>query len=309
VTIIPQPDQYTVDIHFRGICTHFHSNILPGIPHRVVLPDATMILPGLLTGPSSIVPVSNDPLDWLMYCLMPHFPSITMVDAAVQSLMPPMLGVDGVVQDGLIYTSSHLSIANAVQTSVSYPPPYIPTTPPPPGSFFAVPQLTSFVPHYTYSTDVVLGGRAAAYFDLYGGEIVSFQDGGSLRVRARVITDGPPQLRITPLAVLDQPVPVQVIPLTTDSEQLHSTMIVSNSGSSCISADYDFLLHYLTSAAGIPRALVNPVPGMPLRIEDIAKGLNVAEVLKATEELLKNKWMPPVEFFDLQASCSDSRYP
>ena len=36
MTIVPPPaNQYTLDINFRGICTHFHSHVLPAIPHRV----------------------------------------------------------------------------------------------------------------------------------------------------------------------------------------------------------------------------------------------------------------------------------
>ena len=35
-----------LEIDFRGICTHFHHNFVPGIPHRVVLPKATDVFPG-----------------------------------------------------------------------------------------------------------------------------------------------------------------------------------------------------------------------------------------------------------------------
>jgi len=166
------------------------------------------------------------------------------------------------------------------------------------------------VSHYTYSTDVVLAGRASAYFDLYGGEVTAFLDGESLRVRARVLTDGPPQLQVTPLAVLDQPVNVQTIPLTTDPAQLNATLIFGNSGLCSIGAEYDFLLHYLTGTAGIHRALTQPLPGMPDR-----GGIDVEEILKILEYILKSGWPPPLhifgpfQHFDLQASCSDSRYP
>jgi len=305
MTIIPLPDnQYTMDIHFRGICSHFHDNVLPGVPHRVVLPDATAIRPGLLTG-SSIVQKSKDPIDWLMYLLLPHFASVTCATA-------PSLDVEGILLNGLIYTNARLVIPNVIETTVTYPDPK--DWPPPPDptitnlEFNNVPSLTSFVSNYAYATDVVLGGRASAYFDLYGGEVIAFKDGESIRVRARVTTAGPPLLRITPLMIKDQPLPTTVIPLTSDPAPLHSELIIANSASSCIGAEYDFLLHYLTSASGLPRALKKPLPGF-----SDGTPINVAEILIIIEDLL-NGWPPlsppgSIEDIDLQASCSDSRYP
>jgi len=34
----------------------FHHNVLPGVPHRVVLPDATPLRFGLITQPSVVSP-------------------------------------------------------------------------------------------------------------------------------------------------------------------------------------------------------------------------------------------------------------
>jgi hypothetical protein len=69
-------------------------------------------------------------------------------------------------------------------------------------------------------------------------------------------------------------------------------------------------LHYLTGTAGIPRALTQPLPGMPDSGE-----IDVEEILKILESILKSGWPPSLQsfgfpgHFDLQASCSDSRYP
>lgn len=305
MTIIPPPNNvYTLDIHFRGICSHFYDNVLPGVPHRVVLPDATAIRPGLLTGPDTLVKKSKDPMDWLMYVLLPHF-------AMVQCATAPSLNVDGILLDGLIFTSARLVVSNVIETTVTYPPPE--ELPPPSNPditylpFEDVPALHSFVSHYAYSNDVVLGGRASAYFDLYGGQVFAFQDGESKRVAARVMTAGPPQLRITPLMIKDMPLPTTIIPLTSDPQTRHAEMIIANAAMSCIEAEYDFLLHYLTSTAGIPRALKQTLPGMH------GGGLDMEEVLTVIKELLTGKFpLPipgPIEDIDLQASCSDSRYP
>jgi len=43
----------TLCIEFQGICTHFHHNALPEIPHRVVIPDAAQRVIGTLSVPTS----------------------------------------------------------------------------------------------------------------------------------------------------------------------------------------------------------------------------------------------------------------
>jgi hypothetical protein len=313
MTTFPLPgDQYTLDILFRGICSHFHHDILPAIPHRVVLPEASILVPGLLTGPPSVVTNGTDPLDWLTYLLCPHFPYVAMVNSpALNTPIAPLLTVDGVMFEGAIYTSTRLLIANVIETTVTYPTVPLKTLGAlGEGPFMDLPSLSTFVPNYSYSSDVVMGGRAAAYFDFFGGEITAYWQGGALGARVRVTTSGPPQLRVTPLLVKDLPRQVAVIPLTTDPAPLHSTMVVGNSGMSCGSGQFDFILHYLTSASGIPRALTQPLPGMTGAAPDLE------DILKDIEKLARaggfDRFGPRVvDIMDIdeQASCSDSRYP
>ena len=66
----------TLEIHFKGICTHFHNNFISGFPHRVVLPNASHVVPGLLTGP--FVDDPGNPDNWLPYVLLPHVPLISI---------------------------------------------------------------------------------------------------------------------------------------------------------------------------------------------------------------------------------------
>ena len=133
----------------------------------------------------------------------------------------------------------------------------------------------------------------------------------------RVTTNGPPQLRVAPLAIKDLPRDLAIIPLTTDENQLHSTMVVGNSGLSCGSEDYDFILHYLTSASGIPRAITGRLPGMSGPTIDAQKlPKDIEELLKEITELAHaggfGRFGPKtadVMFIGEQASCSGSRYP
>jgi len=305
MTVVPPPpDQYTLDINFRGICTHFHNNVLPAIPHRVVLPQTTALRTGLVTGPSPITNQSNNPADWLFYVLLPHFQYLSM------NVPGPPLTIDGVMDKGLLFTPARMVIANAFVTEISYPQPVTeepPNLTPLVSSFWQVPSVRDFVPHYSYSTDVVMGGRTSAYFDLFGGVITAFLNGQEIIVNAQVITNGPPMLRVTPLATTDQPVPEAVIPLTNDPPALHTVLTVGNSGVSCIDERFDFLLHYLTSETGLPRALTQPLPGMINTLDPVEP--DVKKILKTLEELIKSKFRPNIEDIDLQASCSDSRYP
>jgi hypothetical protein len=313
------PDEYTLDILFRGICSHFHNDALPAIPHRVVLPEASILVPGLLTGPLSVVKDGTDPLNWLRYLLCPHFPYVAMVnEAAINVPIKPFLTVNGVMLDGAIYTSTRLIIMNVLDTSVTYPrQPKTPLKGLGNGPFTDLHSLNDYVANYTFSSNVVLGGRAAAYFDFYGGEITSFSQGDALGAHVRVTTSGPPQLRVAPLAIKDLPRDVQTIPLTTDPNQLHSTMVVGNSGLSCGSADFDFILHYLTSASGIPRAVTEPLPGMfGPTIDGQELPNKIEELLKDIEKLARaggfDRFGPKVKdimFIGEQASCSGSRYP
>src|SRR5215212_392287 len=143
---------YALTVDFRGVCTHFHHNFVPGVPHRVVLPNATAFTIGLLGVPG------QDPLApvWQTYTLLPHVPLLSIDGDAT----PPLASLPALFSDnGYLITPCRLQILNSVDDGVSYPP----FTPPPPGvpsdpttSFLTtVPQLTTFVSTYTPSADVI----------------------------------------------------------------------------------------------------------------------------------------------------------
>jgi hypothetical protein len=296
----------TLEIHFRGVCTHFHHNFVPGVPHRVVLPMASTVRPGLLTGPFlRKMDPSRDPTDpnsWIPYYLMPHVPALSIANLPKDFPGPfTPANAPGLFGDnGYLITASRLQIVNAIDDALSYPD----------GLFtLIVPQLTTYFSDYAPSDDVVTGGRASAYFDIYGGRITAFKEGGSIRVKVVVTTDGPPELLVTPLGMTDQTVPPKKIKLEVLASQM---LIVGNVGIPCLEgiSEFDFLLHYLTSRTGIPRELTELLPGMTL-----AELLAEAPLLEKAQEMFKK--MVDMKFprqilqadFDLDASCSDSRYP
>jgi|GEM_PF-1047689 len=305
---------YALTIDFRGVCTHFHHNFVPGVPHRVVLPNASAFMVGLLGVPTDQNPIAPA---WQTYALLPHVPSLSVDGEAT----PPLASLHALFADnGYLITPCQLQILNAIDDGVSYPP----FTTPAPGDpsdpttsfLMTVPQLTTFVSTYTPSEDVIRQGRASAYFDIFAGRIDAFADGSEIRVRATILTDGPPQLGITPLTPGDQPASGVIVTLapptgTPPDSPIPITMRFGNIGA-CKDgiSNYDFLLHYLTDVAGIPRNLTASLPGM--NEPDPCPQEGALEILKELfEHEFPRKFPASLNdaFSETSASCSDSRYP
>jgi len=278
----------TLTIQFRGLCAHFWNNIFHGIGHRAVLPDAGPLRAGLLTG--AFIQDPEDPANWLPYLIQPHFAFITMGDFPFTT--------PGLIEDGYLFTNSHLRVVNATPTGLNYEETFM----------TSVPQLTEYFPAYSPSDDVIIGGGAAAYFDIFSGNFSAFPNGKSMGVQVIIETDGAPQLRVTPMVTGDQPVITQEFTLNDTSEPL----IISNTSPICVDddCDFDFLGHYLTAVGGIPRTLAALPPGLNLAN---VKPPSVSEILKKLEKLedagypgFIKRWP---RFSETSASCSDSRYP
>jgi hypothetical protein len=156
---------HEVKIEFRGICTHFF-NTVPGIAHRVVLPQADAFLLGSIDVGGQRT----------RYCLPPHLCHVHTPGAT------PING-PGIV-GGVIVAGVRLQIANAIRSE------NIVTR------GLGLPRLREFAFNYRYSNDVVLGGRARCYFDLSAGTVGVGEEGQALHGVAVVSTDGPPRMRI-----------------------------------------------------------------------------------------------------------------
>lgn len=233
-------------IQFAGICTHFRYGVAAGVPHRVVLPDASKLTLGLLTV-ADLEQQTPAP-----YYLLPHFAQLQV--NCVNADIPDW------VKNGDVLAGIRLQVVNAIEQEMTYKPG--------PG-YQCTPTLTDYVPGYTFSSDVVLSGRAALYFDLYGGEVTpTAGQGGAMQTVVTLTTEGRPELLVTPLARQDRPgrsyrwcigndgdseVQLNVCNLELDEERQH---LRDDQG-------FDFLLNYLTARGGIPQSISKSTPGLP----------------------------------------------
>jgi hypothetical protein len=271
----------TFTIRFAGICTHFR-DIVPAVSHRVVLPNATAMRFGQIR------------LDWsgetVAYYLTPHFPFLRTPKNLER------LEVPDVMSGGYLYACAALKVLNAVDDALTYAPSFDNTAP-----------ITSFVPHYSFSDDVLGGGRAACYFDLSAGKVRSETvPGGATQVVIEIETDGPPQLSVTPFRNTARPTTLML-----DSDEL----LVANLEIDRQDDDppFDYLLHYLTERTGIPTRLTKPTPGMGLTPpsstqESVAKALHgLARVVASGKPTAQQ--LATIRPEDVGPSCADTRYP
>src|SRR4051794_17779785 len=90
----------SVVITFRGTCTHFRG-VVPGVPHRVVLPNGnatrfgSVTFAGPVTGPKKTVP----------WAVAPHTASVVVENA-------PRITWGPTIQCGKICRPVHLQIVN-----------------------------------------------------------------------------------------------------------------------------------------------------------------------------------------------------
>src|SRR4051812_30485599 len=113
-----------VSVTFVGVCTHFRGTA-PGIPHRVVLADASAFRFGITTVGEESTP------DHATFFAMPHFSILRMLRPDVQQT----LRIPGVMTNGNVFSGVRLEIPNAIGAGVTY------------DGFERITQLTSFAEH------------------------------------------------------------------------------------------------------------------------------------------------------------------
>ena len=285
----------TLSVMFHGICSHF-MGVVPGVPHRVVLPEAAAIRFELLdfAGERS----SGKP-----YFLLPHMALVTS-DAPDSRAR---FELKGSMKDGLIFSGVRMQVANAIDPVITYQ------------DLQLLPRLTQFVEDYVPSEEVVLGGRAMCYFDIFGGNLLVHTFANSTVVTATFETREEPELLVTPFLSSQTPEDTPVrnrIALGSGDVHLH----VTNLGIQCLEGDqrFDFLLHYLTGKQGIPRVLTSPPPGM-IEVEGPTIGREqLAAALAAMPELDTPRSAELAEralqrkltvIDDTSPACSNSGYP
>jgi len=286
-------------INFAGICTHFRQGVAAGVPHRVVLPDATNFVTGLLT----VADASGENAREVLYYLIPHYAQLELDGPDIQ--VPSLTGSGGpAVKDGDILAPIRLQVVNAVDQKLEY-------------VGHDTRSLTEFVPDYTFSSDVVLNGRAACYFDVYGGRVVSHTvSGGASQTWVELTTDGVPELLVTPLASASGPVRSHRLQLRSDPPAKNVTLTVKN----LELADpertldekrgaFDYLFHYLTARGGIPQTIQKFTPGLlPEHLVSVRKD-ELAGTFAAMATALRTGKRPLDPAEGVTPACSDSNYP
>lgn len=269
----------TLNILFSGICCHFH-DVVPGVPMRAVLPNATAVRFGMVNLPPDPIQPLFDP--WVDYYLMPHVPFVT----------------DGTTTKML--AGRHLQVLNpSLDQGFSWVP----------GGY----PLTRFVNDFAFSEDVVLNGNAACYFDVFYGNASTVGSGVAARSTwVQMETDGPPLLKMTPFPGTP-PLGLDETPWPIDGDNLWVSNI--DYDGSTEDTPFDFLLNYLVARGGIPKQLDKRTPGLTnprdTAMKDIGVKLEqlgafIANGGKLTNEKLKELATRPVP---LNESCSDSHYP
>jgi hypothetical protein len=272
-----------VTITFRGICTHFHHNFVPGFPHRVVLPDTSGVHLGEVQMLEAGTCTYRAPA---YYYTIPHFAFITP---------NPNRGTG---DDGFLLAGARVSISNAIEGLVEYE-----------QSFRQlIHSLSEFVPDYEPSNDVVFGRSAACHFNVTSGTVRAVEVGKVPQVMIAIETDGRPILSVESF----RPGLWEAGPFTLDDE---ANITVANleieRGDDAPS--FDYLLHYVTNRHGMPVRISAPLPGMcsePVskKKEEFAAALN--DLAKYIGEYpKKNKHLEKAVGMDVTASCADSRFP
>jgi hypothetical protein len=246
-----------IEIEFQGICSHF-LNTVPGVPHRVVLPDATLYLTGEMVTPVVTESGKLGASDPLAYMLPPHFAQVYVVDdQGVATSIAAYVADAGISQwignMGLLQVGLGLQVVNACQTDLQYP-----------DQTFAqyIPSIRPYVTDYRYSNNVVQGGRAACYVDLFRGSVGVRRFGEALHAVAWMETEGAPIVQLSTLAPPDQ-VPGSSLSRIYNATMLplRTRLVVANRGFNCSDARFDFLWHLSTNETGVPRYLPQPPYG------------------------------------------------
>ncbi|MEA2328989.1 MAG: hypothetical protein QOE68_3948 [Thermoanaerobaculia bacterium] len=276
-------DKGKVTVTFRGICTHFHHNFVPGFPHRVVLPDASSVNFGEVRTLETLTSTFGPPA---YYYTIPHFAFIH----------PNPMGCEG-DDAGFLLAGARVSIANAVEGAVEYD-----------ASFRKlIHSLSEFVSDYEPSNNVVSERKAACHFNVTSGKVWAVEEKGVSRVMIEIKTDGPPILSVDSL----RPGLWEVLRFTLDND---AKLTVANLELERRddAPSFDYLLHYLTNRHGIPVTITQLTPGMKTGCSKTKKefaaalcglGEYIGEYPKKNEQLEKAVGM------DVTASCADSRFP
>lgn len=287
-------DNKRLTIHFRGVCAHFRG-VVPGVPHRVVLPDASPLRQGTIVIEDEALP----------YVLLPHIAYVSPGLPAEPT--GPEINIPGLIAGGQIQGGVRLEIINATgplrYEEVSAPEPET-------GGYERIPKLTDVDPLYYPSPETVFGGRALCYLDVFHGQIRSVFEGEARHAAIDVTTEGTPCLQVTPLTGNPGDVEPKIHKIRIETGHL----TIGNTGPHCPSSgDFDFLLNFLTAYGGIPNRLPKKtlfLPSQPVDARAMAESVAraAADFTQFRADVSK---LPIGKSLDdgPTPACSDTRYP
>jgi len=253
---VAEPNE--LNITFAGICTHF-DDIVPGVPMRTVLPNALSVRFGEVWIPEP----DNQPPRRASYYLMPH---VAYIQDQLLSGPPKQCGLPQVL-DG-----RYLKVVNATGERLHF-------------ANKAGFSLSEFVPHFHFDEDVVLGGYASCYFDIFHGCAWTEGTGNDPRItKVRMETDGTPILAISRLPGAAPSACGDYYEVKVPSGELYVSNLDYDTATEY--RNFDFLFNYLVAEGGIPRILKQPTPGMPRDPSGLTMRY-LGEKLKALGEYIK----------------------
>jgi hypothetical protein len=123
-------------------------------------------------------------------------------------------------------------------------------------------SLSEFVHDLELDDDVVFGGDAACYFDIFHGCAWTEGTGDMPRTtHVRIETDGIPRLAIAAMPGSGPHHCGDYYEVEIPTNELYLTNLDYDTSTEY--RNYDFLMNYLVAKGGIPRVLKRPTPGMP----------------------------------------------
>ena len=197
-----------------------------------------------------------------------------------------------------------LTVANAIDPSLTFT-----DSEGDGGGISGVPHISEYARQYRYSDDVVLGGDALCYFDVFRGTVSTSMNGDAIQTVVTMATNGIPRLSITPLRAWNL---VEGGGSAVNDAYVGSTLLVGNQSLPGIDTQYDFLLHLLTAQGGIPQHLPQPPFGFDGSIEPFNQRNTVDQFASTLSHL--SSGVPDIDPSQLAAvltlaSCSPSQYP
>jgi hypothetical protein len=280
-----------ITINFRGLSTHFLNQPVGKdgavVKHRVVLSNAAAARYGV---------VNINGLGDVAYALCPHVPAI----ALKQGDWTKLPSVAGAIESGVIYAGVHLEILNPTNPGLEYS-----------KGWSRIPRLQEYVPQCNLAPGVVMGVNARCHFDLTSGKVdVTPEEEPAVHAVVTVETDGDPLLRITSFYCRDGNPPHTDFPLSSGSE-----LYLGNVGVSCgdEASSLDFMLHYLSSAQGVPQVMSQPpygYDGAVAPIDHLQHAHSLATILASGwPDPARMRMAPLAAVLGTAASCSDAQYP